>query len=61
MKQIWIFRKGAHPQVKGGVQKYEPTDKADTLNIFDNTETRTPILIVEQKDEDEDINRKKIF
>lgn len=22
------------------------TDKADTLNIYDNTETRTPILVV---------------
>lgn len=41
-----VFRKTAHPRDAGGVQGYEMTDKADTLNIYDNTETRTPILVV---------------
>lgn len=41
-----IFRKTKHP-AKGGAQGWEETMVADTLNVFDNGETRTPILIVE--------------
>ena len=41
------YRKTAHPQNSEQPQNYEITDKADTLNIFDNTEGRTPILNVE--------------
>lgn len=35
--------------MRGG-QGYEPTDVSDTLNVFDITEARTPIIIVEEED-----------
>ena len=38
-----------HPK-QGGVQNWEETDVADTLNAFDNSESRTPILIAKPKD-----------
>lgn len=41
------FRKTAHPQNSEQPQNYEMTDKADTLNVFDNTEGRTPTIAVE--------------
>lgn len=41
------FRKTAHPIDAQGGQGWEETDVSDTLNIFDYTENRTPILIVE--------------
>lgn len=44
------YRKTAHPTHSGGGQGYEPTKKADTLNVFDISETRTAILIVEKVD-----------
>lgn len=42
----YCFRKTGHPRNKTEGQGWEQTTKADTLNIFDNTENRTPILIV---------------
>lgn len=42
-----IYRKKGHPQHKLGMQQWEQTEISDTLNIFDNSENRTPILIVE--------------
>lgn len=33
--------------IVGGGQGWEPTTTADTLNIYDNSEARTPIVIVE--------------
>lgn len=51
MDEARTFRKQAHPQNAEGGQGWEATDKADTLNIFDYTEQRTPILIVEVKDD----------
>ena len=45
------FRKQGHPQTAEGGQGWEPTDVSDTLNVFDFTELRTPILIVEVNDE----------
>lgn len=39
------FRKTSHPTA-GGAQGWEPTDTADCLNVFDNSESRTPILAV---------------
>ena len=42
------YRKKAHPTHRGGYQEWEVTDKADTLNVYDNTEMRTPILIVDE-------------
>ena len=41
------YRKTAHPQNSEQPQNYEVTDKADTLNVFDNTEGRTPTVAVE--------------
>ena len=45
------FRKQAHPKNAEEGQGWEETETADTLNIFDFTETRTPILIVEVMNE----------
>lgn len=42
------YRKKGHPRFKGGMQQWEDTDVSDTLTIFDNSETRTPILIVQE-------------
>jgi len=43
------YRKAGHPTHVGGVQRWEETELSDTLNIFDNSETRTPTLIVERR------------
>ena len=45
--QILCFRKTAHPRNAEEPQNYERTEVSDTLNIFDNTEKRTPTLILE--------------
>lgn len=45
------FRKTAHPQTSEGGQGYEATNVSDTLNVYDNTEARTPIIIVEEEDD----------
>ena len=49
MKQC--FRKKSHPRNKFEGQGYEETVTPDCLNVFDNTETRTPILVVEVRNE----------
>jgi len=41
---IRTYRKTAHPMTPEGGQGYEPSTVADTLNIYDNTEARTPTL-----------------
>ena len=41
------YRKKAHPSHSGGVQRWEETEVADTLNIYDNSESRTPVLITQ--------------
>lgn len=41
-----IFRKQGHPMNKEMGQGLEQTEKADTLNTSDNTEARTPTLVV---------------
>lgn len=43
----YIYRKRTHPHNSEEGQRFEETDKADTLNAFDNSEKRTPMLIVE--------------
>ena len=48
-----LFRKQGHPMHKDMVQKWEETEVSDTLNIFDNSETRTPTLIVEEEEMEE--------
>ena len=55
MDEPRTFRKQAHPMDKEGGQGWESTEVADSLNIYDNSEMRTPILIVEIKDERTDI------
>ena len=47
------YRKQGHPMHQGGVQKWESTDINDTLNVYDNSETRTPTLILKEKGMDE--------
>ena len=39
------YRKKSHPKLGGG-QGWEMTETSDTLNIFDNSETRTPTVAV---------------
>ena len=41
------FRKQGHPRSAEEGQGWEQTEVCDTLNVFDNTDGRTPILIVE--------------
>ena len=47
MKERLTFRKKGHPQNSQQGQGWEETTVNDTLNIFDNSETRTPTLILE--------------
>lgn len=49
MSEYYFFRKQAHPRNSQEAQGYEETSVSDTLNIFDNTETRTLILIVRKE------------
>ena len=46
------FRKMAHPKNAEEGQGYEEARISDTLNVFDNTETRTPTLIIENHPQD---------
>ena len=50
MKERSLFRKTGHPRIRGGYQGWERAEVADTLNVYDNTELRTPMLIVETYD-----------
>ena len=43
----YCYRKTSHPRTPDEPQGYEDTEIADTLNIFDYTEARTPVLVVE--------------
>lgn len=43
-----IFRKQGHPQASEGGQGWEETNVSDTLNIYDNSENRTPTIIVDK-------------
>lgn len=47
MKERLSFRKQGHPQNSQQGQGWEETTVNDTLNIFDNSEARTPTLILE--------------
>ena len=46
------FRKQGHPQNSEQGQSWEETNKTDTLNVFDNSESRTPTLIIENHPND---------
>lgn len=52
MSEYYFYRKKAHHRNSTEAQGYEETSVSDTLNIFDNTETRVPILIIEIKREE---------
>lgn len=47
---IVCYRKQSHPRNSEEGQGYEETDKCDTLNVFDNSETRTPTIVVKYID-----------
>ena len=46
------YRKQAHPQTAEEGQGWENTDINDTLNVYDNSEARTPTLVVENHPND---------
>lgn len=46
------YRKQGHPQNSEQGQSWEETSKTDTLNVFDNSEARTPTLIIENHPND---------
>ena len=46
------YRKQGHPQNSEQGQSWEMTNKTDTLNVFDNSESRTPTLIIENHPND---------
>ena len=47
-----IFKKTGHPRNKEEGQGWQETETSDTLNIFDNNEKRTPVLILENHPND---------
>ena len=47
MMVVQTYRKQAHPMNAEQGQGWEQTDTADTLNVYDNTEARTPVAVVE--------------
>ena len=44
---VLVFRKQGHPQNSTQGQGWERTEVSDTLNIYDNSENRTPTIVVE--------------
>lgn len=56
---ILVFRKKGHPQHKDQTQRYIYTERIDTLNTYDNTETRTPVLILENYPNDSRVKIKE--
>jgi len=53
------FRKQGHPMNKEQGQNYEETEKSDTLNVFDNSEARTPTLVLENQPHDSRVKIKE--
>lgn len=45
--------------ISGGGQGWEPTAIADTLNIYDNSEARTPIVVVSITQDTDDMQSPK--
>lgn len=43
---LQAYRKTSHPKTEDEPQGWEEADVADTLNVFDNTEARTPHCVV---------------
>lgn len=52
MKERLSYRKTAHPQTSDGGQGWEESMVNDTLNVYDNSEMRTPTLILENHPND---------
>lgn len=46
MTNLVVFRKQGHPRNSEEGQGWEETEKSDTLNVFDNSENRTPTVVV---------------
>lgn len=49
---VMTFRKTTHPKSKNDGQGWQETTTNDTLNIYDNGESRTPTLIIENHPND---------
>ena len=56
---VITYRKGAHPQSADEPQSWEQTEINDTLNAFDNSETRTPTLCIENRPQDSRVKIKE--
>jgi hypothetical protein len=59
MNKRLLFRKLGHPQNKYQPQRWGGTEVNDTLNAFDNGETRTPTLILENHPNDSRVKIKE--
>jgi len=44
---LHAYRKTAHPTHKGGGQGWESTEVADTLNEYDISEARVPVIVID--------------
>lgn len=53
------YRKKGHPQNAEEGQGLEETDTTDTLNVFDNSEKRTPTMVLENHGQDGRIGIRK--
>lgn len=51
-RDVKTYRKQSHPMNKDMPQNYEETETSDTLNVFDNSESRTPTLVFENHSQD---------
>lgn len=49
---VITYRKKGHPQNSEQSQGWEESQINDTLNIFDNSETRTPTVVLENRPQD---------
>lgn len=47
-----VYRKSGHPRNAADPQKWERTETSDTLNVYDNNENRTPLLVYENHSQD---------
>lgn len=59
---LWAltYRKTAHPRNSEEAQGWEYTDTSDTLNVYDNTEMRTPIVVIEYKENYDQTNYRRL-
>lgn len=57
--QCVVYRKCGHPQNSEQPQNWAKTEVSDTLNIFDNSENRTPTIVLENHPADSRITISK--